>query len=98
MKATAASYLFYSYRSNTVRVPYCQWHGFAIFCHHCRRENGCHWDATDTMMNMNNSVTSDFYTPHRKVKTLIPIALLLAMTAELHPAVSSLEACQTPAR
>jgi len=50
------------------------------------------------MMNMNNSVTSDFYTPHRKVKTLIPIALLLAMTAELHPAVSSLEACQTPAR
>jgi hypothetical protein len=98
MKVTTASYLFYSCRSNTVRVPYCRQHGFAIFCPHREQENGCHWDATDPMMNMNSSVTSDFYTPHRKVKTLIPIALLPSMTAELHPAVSSLEACQTPAR
>ena len=98
MKVTTASYLFYSYRSKTVRVPYCRRHGFAIFCHHHEGENRCQGNATDPTMNRNNSMTSDFATPYRKVKTLIPIAQLSSMTTELHPAVSSLEACQTPAR
>jgi hypothetical protein len=47
---------------------------------------------------MNNSVTSDFAVLYQKVTTLIPIALLPSMTAWLRAAVSSLEACQTPAR
>jgi len=98
MKVTTDSHLYYSYRSSTVRAPFCRGYGFVIFCHDCKQENRCHWDATNPTMNMNNSVTGDFATPHRKVKTLIPIALLPSMTAELHPAVSSLEACQTPAR
>jgi hypothetical protein len=35
--------------------------------------------------------------PHRVVTTLIPIGQYLKLTASLHPAVSSLEAYQTPA-
>ena len=98
MMVATAGYLSYSYRSNTVRVPYCWWHGFVLFCPHRKRENKCHCEATDLARNIEIPVVCDFAVLYRKVKTLIPIALLPSMTAELHPAVSSLEACQTPAR
>ena len=43
-------------------------------------------------------VIRDFINPHRVVTTLIPIDLYPKLTASLRPAVSSLEAYQTPAR
>jgi len=42
-------------------------------------------------------VTSCVAGPYQKVTTQIPIAQLTSLTARLPPAVSSLEACQTPA-
>ena len=39
-----------------------------------------------------------FINPHRVVTTLIPIGQYPKLTASQHPAVSSLEAYQTPAR
>ena len=98
MRVAPIGYLPYLYRSNTVRVLYCRWHGFALFCAYRERGNKCHWHITNPKINMNNSVTSDFAVLFQKVTTLIPIALLPSMTAWLRAAVSSLEACQTPAR
>ena len=43
-------------------------------------------------------VISDVINPHRLVTTLIPIGLYPKLTASRRPAVSSLEAYQTPAR
>ena len=43
-------------------------------------------------------VIRDFINPHRVVTTLIPIGQYPKLTASLRPAVSSLEAYQTPAR
>ncbi len=42
-------------------------------------------------------VNRDFINPHRGVTTLIPIDPYPKLTASQHPAVSSLEAYQTPA-
>ncbi len=43
-------------------------------------------------------VNRDFINPHRGLTTLIPIGQYPKLTASQHPAVSSLEAYQTPAR
>ena len=43
-------------------------------------------------------MTSSFADLYRKVQTQIPIALSPTLTTLLHPAVSSIEACKTPAR
>ena len=43
-------------------------------------------------------VNRDFINPHRGITTLIPIDPYPKLTASQHPAVSSLEAYQTPAR
>jgi len=43
-------------------------------------------------------VIRNFINPHRVVTTPIPIGLYPKLTASLRPAVSSLEAYQTPAR
>ena len=98
MRVATTGYLSYDYRSDPVKGSLCRWHGFALFCVHREREIRCYWNTTNLTMNMNSSVTSGFASPRRKVKTLIPIARLPSMTAELYPAVSSLEAYKTPAR
>jgi hypothetical protein len=97
MVATTAC-LSYDYRSDPVKVPFCRWHGFALFCAHREREIRCYWNTINPAMNMSSSVTSGFSSLHQKVKTQIPIARRPSLTAELHPAVSSLEAYKTPAR
>ena len=43
-------------------------------------------------------MTSSFADLYRKLQTQIPIARHAEVTASQHPAVSSLEACKTPAR
>ena len=98
MTVATTSCLSYDYWSDPVKVPFCRWRGFALFCAYRKREIRCYWNTINPTMTVDNSVTSDFASPHRKVKTQIPIARRPSMTAELHPAVSSLEACQTPAR
>jgi len=52
----------------------------------------------DTTWDIGVTLMSHFAEPYREITTQNPIALLPSLTASLHPAVSSLEACQTPAR
>ena len=98
MTVATTARLSYDYRSNTVRMPYCRRHGFALLCTYREQENRCYWKTTDPAMSMGFSVMSHFAAPNQKVKTQIPIARLPSLTACQHPAVSSLEACKTPAR
>jgi integrase len=65
---------------------------------HRERQNRYQWNTTDPSMNIGVPMTSYFTELYRKVTTLIPIARLPSMTAWHRPAVSSLDACQTPAR
>jgi hypothetical protein len=97
MTVATTSCLFNDYWSHPVRLPPGRQQGFALFCAHRERENSCDWNTTNPTINLNNPVTSDFATPYQKIKTQIPIARLPSMAAWLRPAVSSLEACTTPA-
>ena len=101
MMTIAADYsscTFHNYRLGPVRTSFFCCYKYVLFCPYREQENGCHWDATDPTMNLGASVTNYFAELYRKVITQIPIAQLPSMTVCLRPAVSSLEACQTPAR
>ena len=98
MTVATTSCLSYFYRSNPVRTSFCYCYKYVLFCAHRERQNRCQWNTTDRSKGIGIPIVSDFVIPHRKVKTLIPIAQRPSMTACQHPAVSSLEACQTPAR
>jgi hypothetical protein len=88
----------HNYRPGPVRTSFCCCYKYVLLCPYREQENGGHWDVTDPTMNLGVSATNYFSVPYRKVITQIPIAQLSSMTAWLRPAVSSLEACQTPAR
>jgi hypothetical protein len=98
MSVATTGYLSCLYRSDPVRAAFCRWHRNTRFCAHRAQENKCHWHATDSARNVAIPVTRDLAKPYRKVTHQIPIARLLILTAWLRPAVSSLEACKTPAR
>jgi len=85
-------------RLNLVTAPYCRWHGYAGFYARHEQRNRCQWVATKPTRHMDIVVTRDCPELHQKITTQIPIARLNSLTAWLPPAVSSLEACQTPAR
>jgi hypothetical protein len=85
-------------RQDPVTAPYCRWRGNAGFYPRYERRNRYQWDATETTSGMGFVVTGDFAGLNPKDTTQIPIAPLTSLTAWLPPAVSSLEACQTPAR
>jgi hypothetical protein len=98
MTIATTSCLSYFYRSNPVRMSFCYCYKYVLLCAHRERQNRCQWDAIDPTKDIGVPVMSDFAEPYRKVTTLIPIALLSTLAAWHRPAVSSLEACQTPAR
>ena len=99
MMTVATTYcLSYFYRSNPVRTSFFYCYKYVLFCAHRERENRCQWNITDPSKGIGIPIVSDFVIPYRKVTTLIHIALLPSMTPWHRPAVSSLEACQTPAR
>src|SRR5210317_545244 len=85
-------------RSDPVTTPYCRWHGYAGFYARYEQLNQCQWAATEPTRDMGIVMSRDFSDLHQKDTTQIPIARLTSLTAWLPPAVSSLEACQTPAR
>jgi hypothetical protein len=60
--------------------------------------DGYHEVAADPPKVIAILMTSSFADLYQKVQTQIPIALSSILTTLLHPAVSSLEACKTPAR
>ena len=98
MTVAAICCLSYLYRSDPVRAPCCRWQGYARFCLQRDQRNKYHWNTTDPTRGIIITVTSDIAEPYRKLTTQIPIAPLPSITVWLRPAVSSLEACQTPAR
>ena len=98
MRFALTGYLLCPDRSNPVTVPYCRWHGYASFYPRHEQQNRCQWAVIESKRNKDIVVTRDFADQHQKVTTQIPIARLTSLTAWLPPAVSSLEACQTPAR
>jgi len=87
-----------TYRSVAVAVPLGRWRRHVHFyplhglCGRYQRY------AVDRSQVIGNSITSPFADPCRKVQAQIPIALLPILTVMVRPAVSSLEAYQTPAR
>jgi len=85
-------------RLNPVTVPYCRWHGYAGFYPRYEQRNRYQWAATEPTRDMDIVVTRDIADLNPKDTIQIPIARLASLTAWLPPAVSSLEACQTPAR
>jgi len=87
----------YNYRPVPVLTPFGRWHHYVLFYPRREQGNECHWNATSSTRESGIPVTSYFVTPYQKVTTLIPIALSPSMTAWQRPAVSSTEACQTPA-
>jgi hypothetical protein len=87
-----------NYRPVPVVTPFSRWHQYALFYPHREQGNECYWNATNPTREIDIPVTTHFATPYQKITTLILIALLPSMTAWHRPAVSSIEACQTPAR
>ena len=85
-------------RLNPVTAPYYRWRGYAGFYPRHEQRNRCQWAATEPTKDMDIVVTRDFADRNQKITTQIPIARLTSLTAWLPPAVSSHEACQTPAR
>jgi len=98
MRFALTGYLLCPDRSDPVTAPYCQWQGYARFYPRQKQRNRCQGAAIVPTRHRDIVVTRDFAVPHQKVKNQIPIARLTSLTAWLTPAVSSLEACQTPAR
>ena len=87
-----------NYRSVPVATPFGQGHQYVLFCSHREQGNECHWKKNDTTKNNPALMMSDFSGPYRNAITQTPIALPQCLTPCLHPAVSSLKACKTPAR
>ena len=85
-------------RSIPVAVPLGQWRQTMHFYPLRGARDWRHAVATDPPKVIGILMTSSFADPYRKASIQIPIALLPTATALLHPAVSSLEAYQTPAR
>jgi len=84
-------------RPDPVRALLCRWHRFALMSLQRDQGNKYQWDVTDPTRGIIIPATNDIAALYRKAITQIPIVLLRTMTAWLRPAVSSLEACQTPA-
>jgi len=84
-----------TYRSVAVAVPFGRWRRHVRFY---PLRGLCQRYAVDRSKAIGSPMMSPFADPCRKVQTQIPIALLSILTVMLRPAVSSLEAYQTPAR
>src|SRR5210317_1228424 len=97
MRFALTGYLLCPDRSDPVTAPYCRWHEYAGFYPRHEQRNHCPWAATAPTRDMDSVVMRDFADQHQRITTQIPIAQRTALTAWLPPAVSSLEACQTPA-
>jgi hypothetical protein len=87
-----------NYRSTPVAVPLGRWHQTVHFYPLRGARDWRHGYAIDPPKVIGILMTSSFADLYRKVQTQIPIALSSILTTLLHPAVSSLEACKTPAR
>jgi hypothetical protein len=85
-------------RLNPVSASYCRWCGNAGFYPRHERRNRYQWDTTEPTRDIDIVVSRDCAGLNQKDITRIPIALRSSLTVRLPPAVSSLEACQTPAR
>ena len=87
-----------NYRSIPVAVPLGRWRQTVHFYPLRGARDWRHAVAADPPKVIGILMTSSFADLYRKVQTQIPIALSPILTTLLHPAVSSLEACKTPAR
>jgi len=85
-------------RSIPVAVPLGRWRQTVHFYPLRGARDWRHEVAADPPKVIGILMTSSFADLYRKVQTQIPIALSPILTTLLHPAVSSLEACKTPAR
>jgi len=85
-------------RSTPVAVPLGRWRQIVHFYPFRGARDWRHAVATDPPKVIGILMTSSFADLYRKVQTQIPIARHAEVTASQHPAVSSLEACKTPAR
>ena len=85
-------------RSTPVAVPLGRWRQTVHFYPLRGARDLRHAVATDPLKVIGILMTSSFADLYRKVQTQIPIARHAEVTASQHPAVSSLEACKTPAR
>jgi len=85
-------------RSIPVTLPLGRWHPYVHFYSLRGKRNWRHAYATDPAKVIGSLMTSRLTDLYRKVQTQIPIARSSILTALPHPAVSSLEAYQTPAR
>ena len=85
-------------RSIPVAVPLGRWRQYVHFYPLRGARDWRHEVAADPPKVIGILMTSSFADLYRKVQTQIPIALHAEVTASQHPAVSSLEACKTPAR
>ena len=87
-----------NYRSIPAAVPLGRWRQTV---HFYPLRGALHWrheGAANPPKVIGILMTSSFADLYRNVQTQIPIALSSILTPFLHPAVSSLEACKTPAR
>ena len=75
-----------------------RWHLYVHFYSLRGGRNWRHAVATDPAKVIGSLMASRLADLYRKVQTQIPIALSPTLTPLLHPAVSSIEACKTPAR
>jgi len=87
-----------NYRSIPVAVPLGRWRQTVHFYRLRGARDWRHEVAADPPKVIGITMTSSFADLYRKVQTQIPIALSSILTTLLHHAVSSLEACKTPAR
>jgi hypothetical protein len=87
-----------NYRSLPVAAPLGQWRHVVHFYPLRGLRDWRHAYATDPSKLIGTPITSCFAGLYRKVQTQIPIALPPTVTALPRSAVSSFEACQTPAR
>ena len=87
-----------NYRSIPVAVPLGRWRQTVHFYPLRGARDWRHEVAADPPKLIGILMTSSFADLYRKIQTQIPIARHAEVTESQHPAVSSLEACKTPAR
>ncbi len=99
--SVAAVYLpshpFCHYRPGPVRASFGQWHRYAHFYPFAEQQNKWYLHATSSQVGFGVPLPKRFAKPRRNDSVQIPIARLLTLTVLVYPAVSSFEACQTPA-
>ena len=88
----------YIARPGPAEHPFGRWLAYTYFCYRIKLQDDPHLQETTTRTGTSTLKTRCLSDPHQVDAIQIPIAHCPSKTTRTYPAVSSLEAYQTPAR